>query len=60
MGNFYILCHYASEAVKANIILRLKEEPYYRQIADRCQQRASKYDIRKTVTAYLEIYKQLV
>ena len=58
--NAGILFPHGDAKALANIILRLKEEPYYRQIADRCQQRASKYDIRKTVTAYLEIYKQLV
>ncbi len=54
-----ILFPHGDAKALADIILRLEEEPsYYRQIAGRCQQRASEYDIRKTVAAYLEIYKQ--
>lgn len=45
----------------ADIILQLMaDKSYYQQIADRCQRRAAEYDIRKTVDAYLDVYKNLV
>ena len=49
-----------SSRLPRHLILRLKEDSeYYRQIAGQCIQCAFEYDIRKTVDAYLEVYKQL-
>lgn len=56
-----LLFPHKDEKALATILKRLMEDQdYYRRIADRCMQRASEYDIWKTVAAYLEIYKLLV
>ncbi len=58
--NAGILFPHEDAKTLADIILRLKEDSeYYRQIAGQCIQCAFEYDIRKTVDAYLEVYKQL-
>ena len=41
------------------IIHLMSNRNYYNQIAKRCLQRASQFDIQKTVDAYLEVYKGL-
>lgn len=42
----------------ANIIRKLSNDPeYYRQVAERCYQRALQYDIRKMVDAYEQVYQ---
>ena len=44
----------------ADIILHLHEDTvYYQYIADRCLQRAAKFDIHKTVNQYLQLYQSL-
>lgn len=44
----------------ANIILKLHDDSeYYRQVGERCYQRALQYDIRKMVDAYEQVYKEL-
>lgn len=44
----------------ANIIHQLSNNPvYYKQIADQCYARAQQYDIKKTVTEYLQVYLHL-
>ncbi len=37
----------------------INDQSYYQQIAEQCLQRASEYDIRKTVDAYEKIYSEL-
>lgn len=59
--NAGILFPHGDAKALASIILRLKEDSKYgEQIAHQCVQRASEYDIRKTVREYLDIYKQLI
>lgn len=44
----------------AHIIKQLSNDPvYYQQIADQCYARAQQYDIKKTVTEYLQVYLHL-
>ena len=45
----------------ANEIRNLCERPdYYRQVAQSCQERSKQYDISKTISQYLKLYRQLV
>lgn len=56
-----VLFPHGDEKALADAIQKLmKDKSYYQQIAEQCMQRASEYDIRKTVDAYLDIYKQMV
>ncbi len=56
-----LLFPHQNERVLADIILELMKKPDYAQkIAEKCFEKASQYDISKTVDAYLEIYKSLI
>lgn len=56
-----ILFPHEDEKTLALVLRRLMEDKtYYQQIVNQCMLRVSQYDIRKTVGAYLEIYKKLV
>lgn len=55
-----ILFPEGNEKALAEMINQLIENPDYRkQIAERCYERASLYDIRQTVKGYIEIYQSL-
>lgn len=44
----------------ANIIQQLSNDPvYYKQIANQCNNRAQQYNIKKTVSLYLQVYQNL-
>lgn len=44
----------------AHIIKQLSNDPvYYQQIADQCYARAQQYDIKKTVSQYLQVYNDI-
>lgn len=44
----------------ADIIQQLSNDPvYYKQIADQCFARAQQYDIKKTVSQYLQVYNDI-
>lgn len=52
-----ILFPHQNEKALASIILELMEKPdNAKRIADKCFEKASQYDISKTVDAYLEVY----
>lgn len=56
-----ILFPQGNAEILAIIIKKLmNDKEYYRIVADQCMQRASEYDIRKMVNAYLEEYKKLI
>ena len=56
-----ILFPHEDEKTLAFVLRQLMEDKtYYQQIVNQCMLRVSQYDIRKTVGAYLEIYKKLV
>ena len=56
-----ILFPHEDEITLAFVLRQLMEDKtYYQQIVNQCMLRVSQYDIRKTVGAYLEIYKKLV
>lgn len=56
-----ILFPHEDEKTLAFVLRQLMEDKtYYQQIVKQCMLRVSQYDIRKTVGAYLEIYKKLV
>lgn len=56
-----ILFPHEDEKALASVLHQLKEDKmYYQQIANQCMQRAFQYDIRKTVSAYLEVYNNLL
>lgn len=58
--NAGILFPHGDAKALADIILHLHEDPvYYQQIADRCLQRATEFDIHKTVDQYLQLYQSL-
>lgn len=58
-GNGLLFPH-QNERILASIILELMKKPdYAKKIADKCFDKASQYDISKTVDAYLEVYKSL-
>lgn len=59
-GNGLLFPH-QNERALAGIILELMKKPDYAQkIAEKCFEKASQYDISKTVDAYLEVYKSLI
>lgn len=59
-GNGLLFPHQNEKAL-ADIILELMTKPDYAQkIAEKCFEKASQYDISKTVDAYLEVYKSLI
>ena len=58
--NAGILFPHEDAKALADIILHLREDTvYYQYIADRCLQRATEFDIHKTVNQYLQIYQSL-
>lgn len=59
-GNGLLFPH-QNERALVDIILELMTKPDYAQkIAEKCFEKASQYDISKTVDAYLEVYKSLI
>lgn len=60
VGAGILFPHEDEKALVAIIQKLMDDKVYYLQIAQQCMQRASEYDIRKTVDAYLQIYKQVV
>ncbi len=56
-ADYGILFPHGDAEALAGIIRKLHDDPdYYRQVADRCYQRALQYDIRKMVDAYEQLY----
>ncbi|NDV78853.1 glycosyltransferase [Dysgonomonas sp. 511] len=56
-----ILFPKGDEKALARIIQELmNNKSYYQQIAEKCMQRASEYDIQKTVNAYEDVYKRIM
>lgn len=55
-----ILFPHEDENALAEIIKELmNDKKYYQKVADRCLQRATDYDIQKTVKAYINVYKDI-
>ena len=56
-AGYGILFPHGDAEILADVIKKLHDDPeYYRQVADRCYQRALQYDIRKMVDAYEQLY----
>ena len=56
-----VLFPHGDDKTLADIIFRLaNDKEYYRQVADRCLERASRYDIKNTVDAYLQVYDAII
>lgn len=52
-----ILFPHGDENALAEIIKKMMvDKDYYREVADRCLQRAAEYDIQKTVKEYMQVY----
>lgn len=55
-----ILFPHGDDKTLASIIQRLSEDKaYYRQVAEKCWERAQMYDIQKMVDSYSDLYKSL-
>ena len=52
--------HGNAKALAEEIVHLMSDKDYYHQIAERCMQRASQFDIHKTVDGYLRIYQSLI
>ena len=48
------------ECLAAMVTRLLEDESYYKQIAERCSERAKMYDIHVTVEKYLGIYNEII
>lgn len=56
-----VLFPHGDDKTLADIIFRLaNDKGYYLQVADKCQERASRYDIKNTVDAYLQVYDEVL
>jgi len=56
-AGYGILFPHGDAEALANVIKKLHDDSeYYRQVAERCYQRALQYDIRKMVDAYEQLY----
>lgn len=51
--------HGDAKTLADEIIHLMSDNDYYHQIAERCMQRASQFDICKTIDSYLKLYEQL-
>lgn len=61
VDNAGILFPHGDAKALADIIMHLREDSgYYQQIANQCLQRATEFDIHKTVGQYLQLYHSLL
>ncbi|SEJ29201.1 Glycosyltransferase involved in cell wall bisynthesis [Myroides marinus] len=59
VGDYGILFEKGNENQLADSILRLKEnKEYYLEVAKKCQERASRFDVSSTVRNYIKVYKE--
>lgn len=55
-----LFAHGDAQQLAKEIVLLMSDEEYYRTVADKCLERAEKYDISKMVDEYEKEYKTLV